>query len=191
MEMLSAWLRFKQLVPCRSQLRTSFYRLRFPRATIGSGTRTKSRLHISGPGRVQIGADCIITSATIWTLRPDSKVTIGRGCYINGTDIAASDSVTIGDRCEISDASIMDTDFHSLQRSPRGPVKTSSVRIGDDVWIAARAGILRGATVGDRSVIGFGVVVTGEVPRDHLVTQGSPRMIPLKKDHSDDGCKSN
>lgn len=84
----------------------------------------------------------------------------------------------------------MDTDFHSLQRNPRGPVKTASVHIGDDVWIAAKTGILRGATVGDRSVIGFGVVVTGEVPPDHLVTQGTPRIVPLKGTQSDHGPSS-
>lgn len=127
-----------------------------------------------------IGAGCRIKSAAIYALGPDALVVIGDGCYLNGPEIAARISVTIGARCEIGSALIYDTDFHSVQRSPRGAVRTAPVVIGDDVWLAARTAVLRGTTVGDRSVVGVGCVAMSDVPPDTLVRQGEQRQVALE-----------
>jgi maltose O-acetyltransferase len=62
----------------------------------------------------------------------------------------------------------MDTNFHSVEVERHGTtayVKTAPVRIGANVWIGARAGILPGTTIGENSVVGFGAVCSGEYPR--------------------------
>jgi maltose O-acetyltransferase len=48
--------------------------------------------------------------------------------------------------------------------------------IGNDVWIGGKAVICPGMTVGDRSVIGAGSVVTKEVPADVIVA-GNPTKV--------------
>jgi acetyltransferase-like isoleucine patch superfamily enzyme len=50
------------------------------------------------------------------------------------------------------------------------------VRIGDDVWIGARAVILPGVTVGDHAVIGAGAVVREDVPAWAIVA-GVPAKV--------------
>lgn len=153
--------------------------LRRRRLVIGRGTRLDGRLRVGGRGRVVIGPGCRITSATVYALAPESTVTIGAGCYLNGPEIVARTSIRIGDRCEIGSALVYDTDFHPLQRRPRGPVRSAPVVIGDDVWVAARTAVLRGVTVGDRSVIGLGAVVTSSVSADSLVRPAPPRVDAL------------
>jgi len=50
------------------------------------------------------------------------------------------------------------------------------IRVGDNVWIGAGALLLPGVTVGDRSVIGAGSVVTRDVPPD-VVAAGVPARV--------------
>ena len=87
--------------------------------------------------------------------------------------------MTFGARCEVGSALIYDTDFHSVQRVPRGEVRSGPITLGDDVWIGARTAILRGVTIGSRSVIGLGTVVTRDVDPDTLVRPGEPRVSRL------------
>jgi acetyltransferase-like isoleucine patch superfamily enzyme len=161
-------------------LRAAYYRTRYRNLVLGRGTRVQGKLTVSGQGTVTIGPNCEVARAVIHLLAPQAVVTIGSGCYLNGPEIVACERVTIGDRCEIANANILETDFHSVERNPRGTIRTAPITIGDDVWIAGSTAILRGATVGDRAVVGYGSVVTGHVPPDHLVRPGGTRLTSLR-----------
>ena len=56
------------------------------------------------------------------------------------------------------------------------PVRSRGVRVGDDVWIGAGAGITDGVTVGDHAVIALGAVVTKDVP-PWAVVGGVPAKV--------------
>ncbi len=58
----------------------------------------------------------------------------------------------------------------------RGEETARPIVIGDDVWIGGGAIVLAGVTIGDRSVIGAGSVVTKDVPSD-VVVVGNPAKI--------------
>ena len=58
----------------------------------------------------------------------------------------------------------------------RGEETARPIVIGDDVWIGGGAIVLAGVTIGDRSVIGVGSVVTKDVPSD-VVVVGNPAKI--------------
>jgi len=169
------------LVRLWQRLRARWAAVRHPRLTIGRGTRLSGKLVIGGKGRVVIGPRCEITSATLWPMDRGSVVSIGAQCYLNGPEIAARHSVRIGDRCEIGSALIYDTDFHSVQRVPRGAVQSAPVVIEDDVWLAARTAVLRGVTIGARSVVGLGVVVARSVGPDTLLRVAEPRRSRLEE----------
>jgi maltose O-acetyltransferase len=53
---------------------------------------------------------------------------------------------------------------------------TAPVSIGDDVWLGAGVLVLPGVTVGDRSVVAAGAVVSEDVPADSLAV-GIPARI--------------
>ncbi len=53
------------------------------------------------------------------------------------------------------------------------------VTIGNDVWIGGKAVICPGVTIGDRSVIGAGSVVTKDVPAG-MVVAGNPAKVIRK-----------
>ena len=53
---------------------------------------------------------------------------------------------------------------------------TAPVTIGDDVWIGGGVIVLPGVTIGDRSTIAAGAVVSRDVPPDSLAV-GSPARV--------------
>ena len=63
----------------------------------------------------------------------------------------------------------------------RGLEYGDPVTVGDDVWIGGRAVLNPGVTIGDRSVVGAGAVVTEDVP-DDVVVQGNPAEVVRRLD---------
>ena len=106
---------------------------------------------------------------------PGATVQIGTGTYLNRrTEITCRSSVTIGQGCAISwDVLITDTDYHSID----GNASTIPVTIGNDVWVGARATIMKGVTIGDGAVIAAGAVVSRNVPPRALVAGQPARVI--------------
>lgn len=66
---------------------------------------------------------------------------------------------------------------------PIDPVERSSglefakaITIGDDVWVGGSAVICPGVTIGDRTIIGAGSVVTKDIPSD-VIAAGNPCKV--------------
>ena len=109
---------------------------------------------------------------------PGAELTIGDGTSINrGASICAQRSIRIGRNCGIgNDCLIFDTDFHDVADRSRVP-DAQPVTIGDDVWLAARAIVLKGVTIGDGAVVSAGSVVATNVPPYALVGGVPARLI--------------
>ena len=56
------------------------------------------------------------------------------------------------------------------------------ILIGDDVWVGGSAVICPGVTIGDRSVIGAGSVVTKNIPPDAFAAGNPCRVIRSLKE---------
>jgi acetyltransferase-like isoleucine patch superfamily enzyme len=73
---------------------------------------------------------------------------------------------------------IFDSDFHD--RSPitrhSGTGESKKVVIGYNVWIGTGATILKGAEIGDNSIISANVLCYQNVPRNTIVA-GNPAVI--------------
>jgi acetyltransferase-like isoleucine patch superfamily enzyme len=122
------------------------------------------------------------------------RIEIGDWCYIGeGTRIWSGASVTIGDRVLIShNCDIHDWDAHPLAAEERhaqfreiilrghpgdqGSVAAAPIVIGSDAWIGFGCTLLKGITVGERSVIAARSLVTKDVPPGVLVA-GAPAQI--------------
>jgi len=134
---------------------------------VGRHARTLGRPRVVNLGRLEIGSHVLLRSVNVpveLATGPAGTLRIGSGVRLNyGTSIAAESSVTLGDRVRVGPyVMIVDTDFHELNRRGRRP-QARPVVIEDDVWIGAKASVLKGVRVGRGSVIGVGSVVTRDV----------------------------
>ena len=92
-------------------------------------------------------------------------------------------SLRIGNHCLIAgEVIIRDYDGHPVdysERRNRRPIsehQIDPVVIEDDAWVGYRATILKGTTVGARSIVAAESVVTRDVPPD-CVVGGNPAKI--------------
>jgi acetyltransferase-like isoleucine patch superfamily enzyme len=114
----------------------------------------------------------------ITTLTPEARIRIDDEVGLSGTTICAAIGVVIG-RGAIAGADVLitDTDHHSLDpeqgRNSLLDAAAAPIHIGADVFIGARAIILKGTHIGDGAVIGAGAVVGGRVPARAIVA-GNP-----------------
>ena len=118
-----------------------------------------------------------------------SGAQIGSDVVITGPlHIDLGDKVSIGDRIFIGhDVALLTVDHHiGTARSRCGERKLAPVAIGDGAWIAARATILPGVTVGQGAIVAAGAVVTRDVPENALVG-GVPARILRMLDGSNAG----
>lgn len=86
--------------------------------------------------------------------------------------------VVIGSRTLIGPNVQIYTATHPLNYKERaaGVEFAKPVKIGEDVWIGGSAVICPGVSIGDRSVIGAGSVVTKDIPSD-VFAAGNPCKV--------------
>jgi hypothetical protein len=116
------------------------------------------------------------------TLAPDAELILEDRVGLSGAVVGAGKSIRIGEGTIIgSGAMIIDNDFHAFEETAGRWLNEYSARarpivIGRNVFIGARAIILKGVTIGDRAVIGAGAVVTQDVPICSIAT-GNPAKV--------------
>ncbi|WP_324757993.1 sugar O-acetyltransferase [Haloarcula sp. GH36] len=86
--------------------------------------------------------------------------------------------IEFGDRCLLGPGVQVYAATHSLDPAERaaGIEYGKPVTVGDDVWMGGQAVLNPGVTVGDRSVVASGAVVTEDVPAG-VVVQGNPATV--------------
>src|SRR5438128_953525 len=130
---------------------------------------------VENRGRIEVENCALFPGVRIECWR-GASIRIGNGTYLNRScEIVAGQEVVIGRDCKIArDVIIMDTDQHPL---PGAELITAPVIIGDDVWVGARAIILKGVTIGAGAIVGAGSVVTRDVPPRAVVAGVPARVI--------------
>lgn len=175
---------------------------RFKGVRFGNRMQAYNRIYITGnKGGITIGDNFHLTSgdginpicrnirACIHLGSPKAIITIGNHvgmsspCIWIRTKLAVGDHVKIGGNCLI-----LDTDTHQIDYlvrrgrktvtpdDPKTTIQSVPVTIEDDVWIGANCIILKGVTIGARSVIGAGSVVSKSIPAD-CIAVGNPCKV--------------
>jgi acetyltransferase-like isoleucine patch superfamily enzyme len=161
-----------------------FLRLRYPRHQFGEGFRGPWRLRIKGPGTVTFGTNVRIRNragrTALITHTPGARIEVGDGVEIDGAGMMAATSIVIGPGAMLGSCLLVDTDYHAVGPTRRGPdaaVGERPIRLGARAWIQDRATILKGVAVGEGAVVRFASVVASDVPPGAVVLGNPARVV--------------
>lgn len=165
------------------------------RAQLGRGVRVAGplRVWVSPGGKLSIGSGVRFVcglrynpvghdSMNVLWVGPRGVLEIHDGAGLSSTTIVARGRVEIGQDTFVGGGCrIYDNDFHSLDPAIRvhgadDDVRVKPVRIGSACFIGGYSIILKGVTIGDRSVVGAGSVVTRSIPPDEIWA-GNPAVF--------------
>jgi acetyltransferase-like isoleucine patch superfamily enzyme len=108
------------------------------------------------------------------------KLSIGQGTYVNrGTFFDVTELLIVGNHAAIGPGCYITDHDHGTDPAKK-PLDQAMVsiptRIGNEVWIGAHVTILKGVTIGDKTIVGAGSVVTKSLPAG-VIAAGVPAKI--------------
>lgn len=153
--------------------------------TIGKNTyiSPRARIELNGGGSITIGDNCEINDYSM-IMTYGGHVVLGNHCSLNPFSIiyghggvAVGNSVRIAAHCVLISAN-HNTPAEGEALHDSG-VSSQGITIGTDVWLGSGVRVLDGVSIGDKSVVGAGGVVTRSVPPKSVV--GGVPARPLER----------
>lgn len=146
----------------------------------------------SNRNAIKIGSNVII-DGILQVFYGKGHITIGDMSYVGpNSRIWSSIEIKIGRHCLIShNCNIIDSNSHPTDAQLRrmdyldiyngglglsDNVLCAPIILGDDVWIGANSCVMKGVTLGDRTIVAAGSVVTKSFPSDVIIA-GNPAKI--------------
>jgi acetyltransferase-like isoleucine patch superfamily enzyme len=168
------WARFRSW-PLRRKLQSSGKYL-----FVGRGVT------VTNPQRITVGNSVVIGNGTTITCDPGGRIRIGdsvfvgRGCTIacGDEELAIEEGAGIGAYSSIRNADHGTAAGEHFADSQ--PVQ-APVRIGRNVLIGDRCGVLRGVTIGDGAVVAANSLVTGDIPEGAFAMGVPARVMGARK----------
>lgn len=183
----------------------NIYKLRMLGAKLGKEANIMDKVycHIGDGAKVSIGRNFTVYSGDNYNplcsnvycsinVSDGAILTIGDWSGVSGGCIWATDSIFIGNHvniganCIIMDGDIHNTDWRLRHIEPLSAEPASfrhrPIVIEDDVWIGANSIVLKGVTIGARTIIGAGSVVTKKIPADCIAAGNPCKVIKFVKE---------
>jgi putative colanic acid biosynthesis acetyltransferase WcaF len=125
----------------------------------------------------RLGSGChIYASARIWA--PWNLECGSWACIADDAEVYNPVTVFLGEGVVISQGAYLCAASHDYA-DPEFPLIHGPIVVGKRAWVAARAIVLMGVTIGEGCVIGAGSVVTKDVP-PNTVCAGNPARVVKK-----------
>lgn len=155
--------------------------------TDGSGNRVTVGVPLVGQGctidvaggcEVHIAPNCVLSGLFLFA-RAGAIIRIGASTGFNGlVKVLAHERarISIGELCLFGDGvHVTVSDMHSIidEASGQRINPAADVTLGNHVWIGQNVLVLKGAEIGEHSVVGANALVTGTLP-GHSLCVGSP-----------------
>ena len=170
----------------RRRLGLALLRLRHRRIDFGPRCDVRSGGHflVARGAAARFGARCVVDHG--FTLECRGRLDVGDGTVFGHHCTVASDrSIVIGRNCLLAElVSIRDHD-HAFA-DPSTPIvdqgrSTAPIRIGDNVWVGAKATVTRGVTIGCNTVVGAHAVVTRDLPANCVAAGVPARVVRMRE----------
>ena len=129
-------------------------------ARVGRNVRINSSVRILGTGRLEIGDD-------VW---------LGAGVFLSPVGDA---TITIGPHCDFGPQVMVLTGSHEIDPDGEhigGRGTAQSVTIGSGSWLGARATILPGVSLAEKTVVAAGAVVAKDSAVEKTLLAGVPAV---------------
>lgn len=199
---------FSKIIRLPRKLLTLYYKFcnkvkfKLSGVTYGSGMHVvnKMYLQLSKDSTLIIGDDFEFTSGDGFNplcrsqrgmifLDEHATVLIGNNVGMSSPCLWAKNFIKIGDNVRIGgDCIILDNDCHSLDWAKRKETKLDTqdvnskpIIIENDVMIGTRCIILKGVSIGARTIIAAGSVVTKNIPSDCIAGGNPCKVIKVKR----------
>lgn len=131
---------------------------------------------------IRLGERNVFRKADLYIEDSGSEISFGNNNHIMGfTHIAALEgkAICFGDECLFStDVIFRNSDSHAIYDSGTGTRinPAESILVGNRVWFGNKTTVLKGAKIGDNSVVATGAIVTHNVPSNSIVA-GVPAKV--------------
>jgi acetyltransferase-like isoleucine patch superfamily enzyme len=164
-----------------SRLRIRYFAIAYPRVRFGAATflGRRSWIQATDGGEIVV-ADGVAVGDDCTIMAKNGRVALGKDGFVGqGCVIVSRSEICIGAKVLIAEyVTIRDQDheFEGDSATAESGLRVSAIRIGDNVWIGAKATITRGVSIGDNAVVGANAVVTRDVP-ENAVVGGAPAKV--------------
>jgi acetyltransferase-like isoleucine patch superfamily enzyme len=133
-------------------------------------------------GRLEVG-EGVLFEPGVWITAPDgARVRIGEGTFLNrNVMIASHELVEIGAHCMLANGCFVSDAGHRFD-DPELPITWQGfetkgpTRIGANCWLGANVVVTSGVSIGERSVIGAGSIVTKDIEA-FSIAAGAPAKV--------------
>ena len=100
---------------------------------------------------------------------------IGKNCYLSARENGTR--LSIGENCMLSrNVKVMTSDGHDILKDNVRINPSKNISIGNHVWLADNTTILKGASIGDSSIIGINSTLTKPIP-SNTIAAGNPAKV--------------
>ena len=143
-------------------------------------TDHKGQISIYG-GKLSIEGRCCLAAGS--TLDCSGNMRIGKNFSTNknafiscSKDIFIGENVMLGWNVQIYDASGHTVYHKGIAKNSQAPIK-----VGNHVWLCSYATLLKGAEIGDGSIVAWRSLVTKAFPQENVLVAGNPAVIKANK----------
>ncbi|MCO5054644.1 acyltransferase [Thermomonas sp.] len=155
---------------------------------LGNGQQLAAgvQLRATGDGIIQLGEGAVL-GIGVAIVCQRGCIGVGAHTFIGPwSTLVAKTGIMIGANCLIAERVTIRDQNHAIHGRLETPIaqagfETAPIAIGDDVWIAAGAVILKGVTIGRGAVVAANAVVNRDVAPYEIVGGVPARRIGMRK----------